>query len=256
VNEALIAFGGIKKEISIMSVAHTRIVRLLKGHESEIIDIAPHKKKPGCFFSASRDNTIRFWNATDDNAQQVFDAGKGLECIASHPTEGVVMAGYKDGSVKRFTLGSGQAFELYGPKTLSRIDCIEYIDSERILVYTATGVLQVINATTGEAMNKIKVPRGNVNNNNKKMQAFPTKFGISDCREMVCCGNSTGEVFIFDINTSSRLNKLSMPRIRGAVTKSMFTKQSSSVIVTTDDAIIWRWDYKHPQHKSTKKLIM
>lgn len=38
--------------------------------------------------------------------------GNGLECIAAHPKEDVVVAGYKDGSVKKFTLGSGNAVEV------------------------------------------------------------------------------------------------------------------------------------------------
>lgn len=123
---------------------------------------------------------------------------------------------------------------------LFRIDCIEFIDEARVLIHTVKGQLEVFNLSTGELTVKFKVPGAKANGR----APHRTKFGISDCRNFVCCGNEAGEVFIYTINSGQRLNMLSMPRIRGAVTKALFTKQCESVIVFTNDSILWRWDFK------------
>ena len=41
-----------------------------------------------------------------------------------------------------------------------------------------------------------------------------------------------------------------MPKIRGAVTNAVFVRDNKSIVVSTNDSIIWRWDYVPGQTES------
>lgn len=285
-NEALLAFAGTEGEIGVLSIGQTRVIALLHGHTAQVTGLAAHPSYPGILASCSSDKTVRIWNCLVDDDQdedvEMEDASnsnssKSLvltlpetstqpSSVAWSPDGKSIIFGEQSGAVSLCTLmndGYETASEFRcmsnpKPKMIRKgnstghkkhaVDCIEFLDQEKIMVHDLQGKIYTIGLNGESRGTVLTVPKGE----GAASANAPTRFGISECRGYLCCGNGAGEVFIFDLEQGTRVNKLSMPRIKGAVTAAAFAKGCKNLALSTDDSILWRWDYAIMPTNATK----
>src|SRR4051794_36009677 len=62
-DDAYLAIGGEDQLIHIISIKHTKVVTLLRGHTGTIVDLTAHPTQPQYLLSVASDNTVRLWDA-------------------------------------------------------------------------------------------------------------------------------------------------------------------------------------------------
>ncbi|GBG28258.1 Polycomb protein EED [Hondaea fermentalgiana] len=226
-NEALLAFAGESGEVSVMSVAHCRVVGLFKGHTSAVKDLEAHPCLPGVVVSVADDQTARVWNGLQEHDYATREQELRPACLAV------------------FDIGTDVPSSI---ACNAAIDSLEFIDENRVAVLDARGRLVVQNISDSEPLSVMSVPhssdptiRADYTNHRR------TRFGISSCRRFIGCGNNWGEVYVFDIEKAAQIHMIGMPRIRSPVTSCAFIRDCSSVAIATSDSILWRWDAVTPE---------
>jgi WD40 repeat protein len=82
--------------------------------------------------------------------------------------------------------------------------------------------------------------------------AHATRFDLSEDGRFLACGNSRGQVFIFDLLHSGRqIARLEHPRSRAPVTACAFSHDLRSVLMCASEPYIWRWDFIAPEKASS-----
>lgn len=285
-NEALLAFAGVEGEVSVMSVANCRVVGLFQGHSGRVVDIAAHPTLPGVVLSAGADGTVRMWNgmqehdyATKEQESRpkclaVFNIGPGAPTsVACHPHGESFVVGYENGRVAFFDANmiecwtnatikpeseSSASASILPRDVQSRdlilagkscIDCLEFVEELRVAALDADGQLYIINSHSGE-ITQMSLPESSAAAGVSRPLHRRTRFGISNCRNFICCGNDWGEVYVFDLTAAKNIHMIGMPRIRSPVTSCHFIRDCSSIAISTADSIIWRWDSVLPEEST------
>jgi len=116
--------------LDVPTLKHATIVR---SHTDIIYGLAldPHNRE---FVTASCDGSIRVWELDGTQAQLVeFELPEGCSrCVAYHPTEYVIAAGFDDGSVRVFDIASTSLLEEYTQHAGKVMDLAYSADGERL----------------------------------------------------------------------------------------------------------------------------
>jgi WD40 repeat protein len=115
-----IASGGADNVIHIWNVATKKSERVLKGHSNWVCDVT-FDEKGERLVSAGADGFARIWNVADGKEIAAFKVPGGEVWTAAFLKNGDIVAGGKDGSLRRYAVGSkepiavgkGHAKDLY-----------------------------------------------------------------------------------------------------------------------------------------------
>lgn len=82
--DACLAVAGTDNNVSIISVVESRVIKLLKGHTKEVIELAAGAEKPGLLLSLSKDGNIRLWDVASEKELSSIqtDASCLVRCCA------------------------------------------------------------------------------------------------------------------------------------------------------------------------------
>lgn len=98
-NDAIVASGGMDKNVTVFNRAEGKLVHKFKGHTKKVMTVALHPEAP-LVFSAGADKSIRVHNYdTKETTAIIKGAHKSdITCIALHPTNTLLVSTSTDGS--------------------------------------------------------------------------------------------------------------------------------------------------------------
>lgn len=116
--------------LDVPTLKHATVVR---SHTDIIYGLAvdPHNRE---FVTAGCDGSLRVWELDGTQAQLVeFELPEGCSrCVAYHPTEYAIAAGFDDGSVRIFDIASTSLLEEYTQHAGVVVDILYSHDAERL----------------------------------------------------------------------------------------------------------------------------
>lgn len=99
---------GLRGTLKCIDVGEMRIIRILLGHGNSVNDLRTHPVHDSLVFSASKDESIRLWNADTGICVAIFCGEKGhrdeVLCIDVHPAGNCVVSAGMDTSIKIWNL--------------------------------------------------------------------------------------------------------------------------------------------------------
>lgn len=275
-NEALLAFGSLSGEIGFLSLSCASVVALLNGHTAAITNLSMHPRCVGLLASTSDDCTLRVWDylsllschevAEDktlcDSSLCTISTAEKPTAIGWNPSGDSLVFGTDKGRLflvrfqidltdqKAFVVPAeenitSELFVIRGPEFKKpAIDYVAFVANDRLIAHDTYNRIHRVRLDGDVWAPTINVPNGGDSSAPKQIN---TKVGLSICQTYFCCGNVAGEVYVYNLMTGESINKLSMPRIKGAITAGAFSENKHNLISSTNDGIIWRWDHVKAQ---------
>jgi WD40 repeat protein len=213
--------------IHIISLKRSKVITVLKGHSNTVTNLMAHPSKPELLLSSSSDGTIKLWN---------IHAEKGKKCVQTWQEKATALCFLKDG--KRFLFGSsdGRITELdienpnfnflvpvKASKTVGKrlkletnsTDCIKLVENNIVASRSIDGKINIWDRDSQCTVSvSFSGPAGG------------TKFDISQDKQLLCVGTTTGRVYVYDITNGKRLHELEYKRSRKEVKECAFSKDS------------------------------
>ncbi len=248
-DDSYLALAGDDKRIHILSIKRSKVIIVLEGHTDTIIELCAHPDKPQLLASASKDGTVKLWNIhkQEQLASWSMTAAAPTSLVFA-PSCKSIICGLSNGTLTEITIGSKiiEPLKTQDKKHGAAIDCIRWIDRDRLVSKSVDGRLLIWDKHSGKVHAELKV-----SNTNK----VPSKFDISQDAQFLCVGNSEGVVTIFKIDTGKATNKLEHKRSRHAVKSCVFSTDTRydlctspltvlrNILYVTQDSHLWRFDY-------------
>mmetsp|Transcript_34907 Transcript_34907/g.75556 ORF Transcript_34907/g.75556 Transcript_34907/m.75556 type:complete len:420 (+) Transcript_34907:273-1532(+) len=222
--DPLLCYGGISGVIKVINFRKKTLDSLIVGHGEAINDLKPHPFMAGVILSAAKDDSVRIWNVQTRTQVMVF---AGLEGHRSevftadfHPLNGFFVAsGGIDYTVKIWDLTQHQSlldksFSWDGPPSAfptafvqkptysciihnGYVDCVSWY-GDLLLTKSLHNSLILWEAVYGEngvCDGARPLMRYHVEN----CEVFFMKFAVSADHRLVALGNTTGKVFLWDV---------------------------------------------------------
>eukprot|EP00698_Gefionella_okellyi_P000692 TRINITY_DN10616_c0_g1_i1.p2 TRINITY_DN10616_c0_g1~~TRINITY_DN10616_c0_g1_i1.p2 ORF type:complete len:357 (+),score=62.45 TRINITY_DN10616_c0_g1_i1:52-1071(+) len=225
--DATLAVAGQEHIIQIISVARTRVSKLLTGHSGDVTSLRRHPTDSNQLLSSAVDG-VKLWNIRDGKPTSISTTTAIDSCFAQDN----IYIGLASGTVQAFDVGSDILSTLHTHATA--VDCVITANN---LIYTKDthGRLVVHDPRTSTEVRKFTIPKYGSATSTRR------SFDISTDGKWLCSGNGSGEVCVFDALSGSLLATLS-DRSRGVVWASAFSHDAQNIVYTTDNGTVWRWD--------------
>jgi len=268
IDDAIMATAGIDKVIHILSLSYLKEIANLTGHEDTVEDLKSHPKNNKIILSSSSDGTMRIWDIykekciciyklkynptvidVDDEGKKVIigtEAGYVIECTLPEwiydekeynktiELENIPITFYPDSEYQRITNSEKKVHSTI-------IDSIGFINNKSILSKDINGHIYEWNLDSGEIIKEFK--------HRSLMRQNRCRFGISSDKALFVVGTAFGTALIFDINIGKIITEVGHKRSTDPVKCSIFTQNIKSIIYTSDNATIWRYDYVSKKQK-------
>lgn len=135
-------------------------ILVLTGHRDPVycVDFSPDDKH---VFTGGDDFSVRMWNANTGEQERQIGTHQGwVWSITAHPSEPRVASGSHDGTVRVWNYLTGE--RLLTIAADSRVWAVDYAPDGSTLVIGSESSVTVVNASTGEQINKLVVSDGRV----------------------------------------------------------------------------------------------
>ncbi|KAL4431235.1 hypothetical protein ABPG75_006491 [Micractinium tetrahymenae] len=100
--DACLAVAGADPNISVISVVEARVVRLLRGHTREMVELAAAPAAPRLLLSLSRDGNLRLWDVPSEACLSSLQTE--ATCIAMAPDARSVLLGTSRGKLQQYDI--------------------------------------------------------------------------------------------------------------------------------------------------------
>jgi len=267
IDDAIIATAGADKDIHILSLAYTKEIALLSGHQDAVDDLLSYTLNNNIIISCSRDGTIRIWDIYKEKCLCVYkskeiltvmtlsakgdkifvgtEAGLIIECIIP---EWIYNKEVYDEEIKSVDFprvyesdSSYQIIRNSKKKIHSTvIDSIGIIN-DNILSKDINGHIYLWKLETDEILKEYK--------HRNLLRQNRCRFGISMDNTILCVGTAFGTVLIFDLIKGNVISEIGHKRSSEPVKCSIFTRNCKSIIFGSENATIWRFDYVSKKQK-------
>ncbi|KAG0197657.1 hypothetical protein BGX28_008849 [Mortierella sp. GBA30] len=240
--DAILATAGTDKVIHILSLARSKELIRLSGHNHTITDIQAHPSKDEYLLSASKDGSVRMWNILTGKCLLIFEIKASVVCF-NPDTEGrTFLTGGYNGEVREWSVPSldsepeepivvlaNESRILQSNLHSARIDCIRFAGG-KVLSKSVNGKVELWDPNTLQH-NRTFTIKNTASNQCRLDELF------------FCAGTSNGSVYIYNIATGRTVTELKHRRSTKAIRTCIFSRDSRTVICGGEDSFIWRYDY-------------
>lgn len=169
--DACLAVSGADPAISIISVVESRVIKLLRGHTKEVIDISSIPSSPNLLVSLSKDGNIRLWDVPSETC--ISSINTDATCIALSSDVTSIITGTSRGRLYMYDLeikkegtvsiveSSKSELQQGQNSHVEGIDCIKCVPGDRLISKSSDGRMFVWQLPEMECTAALKVPGSN-----------------------------------------------------------------------------------------------
>ncbi|KAG0002496.1 hypothetical protein BGZ79_002870 [Entomortierella chlamydospora] len=152
--DAILATAGTDKVIHVLSLARSKELVRLTGHNHTITDIQAHPTKDEYLLSASKDGTVRMWNILTGKCLLIFEYKASVTCFIPSANGRVFLTGSYNGEVRKWNVPEfesepeepivvliNESQLLQSSLHSARIDCIR-IAKDKVLSKSVNGKVE------------------------------------------------------------------------------------------------------------------
>lgn len=249
------------------TVSHT-----FAGHGNDINDIAVHPSRPSLFLTASKDTSVRLWNAST-NACVVILSGEGSHTnevltLDFHPwNKHLFLSAGMDNMVKIWSLEEvwvaveasftwAETSRVFPTKFLQHaifstvqvhgnyVDCVRWIgnlcvsksvDSEILIWKPEYDVSDVVTSHKFILLQELQLPEANL---------WWLRFSLDFKCSVLACGNRIGQVTVWNphLAGSEPIARLKHKTCKTSVRQTAVSFDGKVILASCEDGSIWRWD--------------
>eukprot|EP01104_Vermistella_antarctica_P013118 TRINITY_DN3928_c1_g1_i2.p1 TRINITY_DN3928_c1_g1~~TRINITY_DN3928_c1_g1_i2.p1 ORF type:complete len:477 (+),score=141.99 TRINITY_DN3928_c1_g1_i2:115-1545(+) len=260
--DTYLAVAGKDTMIHVVSVAHTAVKVLLKGHNAVVNDLAAHPTNSSWLFSlSSEDGSVRMWDIETGRCLCVIKTTTA-DSFAVRPDGDAVFIGAAKGGIEEWELPSDdQLDEVLEAKAPTRpivlreckrehnhhsswrVDCIRAVSPTLVISKSIDGRIASWNPQEHPSLmageTAIKPRRIKVKGSKG------CRFDLTEDGQFLCVGDDEGAVHVWNVQTGSAINNLTCRRSRWPVTACCFGRGGRTVLLVSN-SIVWRYEYFIP----------
>ncbi|KAF9346889.1 hypothetical protein BGX26_001608 [Mortierella sp. AD094] len=244
--DAILATAGTDKVIHVLSLARSKELVRLTGHNHIITDIQAHPTKDEYLLSASKDGTVRMWNILTGKCLLIYEYKASVVCFIPSANGRVFLTGSYNGEVREWNVPEfesepeepivvllNESRLLQSALHSARIDCIR-IAKNKVLSKSVNGKVEYWDHETLQHIRSFTI---------KNTASNQCRFDVSLDELFFCVGTSNGSVYIYNIDSGKTVTELKHRRSTKAIRTCIFARDSRTVICAGEDSFIWRYDY-------------
>ncbi|KAF8980761.1 hypothetical protein BGZ46_003723 [Entomortierella lignicola] len=244
--DAILATAGTDRVIHVLSLARSKELVRLIGHNHTVTDIQAHPTKDEYLLSASKDGTVRMWNILTGKCLLIFEYKASVVCFIPSAKGQVFLTGGYNGEVRQWNVPefesepgepivtpASESRILQSNLHSARIDCIR-IANNKVLSKSVNGKVEYWDHETLQLIKTFTI---------KNTSSNQCRFDVSLDELFFCVGTSNGSVYIYNIDTGRTVTELKHRRSTKAIRTCIFARDSRTVICAGEDSFIWRYDY-------------
>ncbi|KAL5151685.1 Polycomb group protein FIE1 [Glycine soja] len=270
----LVVAGGLNGVIRVIDAGSEKIHKSFVGHGDSINEVKAQILNPSLVVSASKDESIRLWNAHTGICILIFAGGGGhrneVLSVDFHPSDMYrICSCGMDSTVKIWSM---KEFWTYVEKSSTWTDLPSKFPTKFVQfpVYTASVHINYVdcNRWLGDFIlsksvdNEIILwePKVNEQTPGKGVVDVLHKYPIPDCNiwfikfscdfhfNIVTVGNREGKIFVWELQSSPPVlaAKLSHPQSKSPIRQTATSFDGSTILSCCEDGTIWRWDVSKP----------
>ncbi|KAG4971904.1 hypothetical protein JHK85_038325 [Glycine max] len=261
----LVVAGGLNGVIRVIDAGSEKIHKSFVGHGDSINEVKAQILNPSLVVSASKDESIRLWNAHTGICILIFAGGGGhrneVLSVDFHPSDMYrICSCGMDSTVKIWSM---KEFWTYVEKSSTWTDLPSKFPTKFVQfpVYTASVHINYVdcNRWLGDFIlsksvdNEIILwePKVNEQTPGKGVVDVLHKYPIPDCNiwfikfscdfhfNIVTVGNREGKIFVWEL-------QLSHPQSKSPIRQTATSFDGSTILSCCEDGTIWRWDVSKP----------
>ncbi|KAI7827957.1 WD40-repeat-containing domain protein [Gamsiella multidivaricata] len=244
--DAILVTAGTDKIIHVLSLARSKELMRLSGHNHTVTDIQAHPAKDEYLLSASKDGTVRMWNTLTGICLVIFEYKASVVCFNPGTEGNTFVTGGYNGEIREWTV---PAFEsepeepivvpldnsrvLQSDLHSTRIDCIRFAKG-KALSKSVNGKVEHWDPETLQRIRTFNI---------KNTASNQCRFDVSLDELFFCVGTSNGSVYVYNIDTGRTVTELKHRRSTKAIRTCIFSRDCRTVVCAGEDSFIWRYDY-------------
>mmetsp|Transcript_40370 Transcript_40370/g.114287 ORF Transcript_40370/g.114287 Transcript_40370/m.114287 type:complete len:336 (+) Transcript_40370:195-1202(+) len=250
--DAILAVAGKDRNISIISVVESRVIHMLKGHASDVIDLCGCLGKPALLASLSKDGHVRVWDVHRQEAV-VSLTHPGATSICLSPDGSHAIIGTKKGDLCRLHLpaallpdqrkrkadgpfgGRLNTLDMAGAHAREMVDCLAYISPALLVSKSVDGRMHVWDAASMTSQASWRVPSGTVENEPW------SRFAADPAGAFIAVGNSLGDLYIYESVTGKRLSHVEPIRVNAPMRGCCVSSDCRRVLAVLGNGFIFRY---------------
>jgi WD40 repeat protein len=251
--DACLAVAGADPSISIISVVEAAVVKLLKGHTKDVVDLATTANEPKLLLSLSKDGNIRLWNVVEEACLASITTSDAT-CIALSPDGRSIAVGTSRGRIMRYTITESDeegtltvldaSKEEFKPQTdggshSESIDCLSFLPDNRLATKSTDGRMFVWDTTTAEQKAAWKVPGCN------SLGGFTSRcqFTATADGKYISVGNASGDCYVYDSETGKREAHVSVIKVSAPVRACALSHDCRHLVAAVGNGFLFRFEY-------------
>ena len=240
--DARLAVGGKDSCVTVLSLAASAAVLLLKGHTQPILDLAAVASRPSLLASASLDGTVRLWELEKGECSRVLPV-PGCTSLALHADGNTLFCGCSSGRLLEWAVGEGASAaegtpfpsgSAEHPGHSHRVDALRALPGSRLVSKGGDG--RVIVWAVGEGaprqLSSWRVPSAD---------KAGRSFGATSDGGVLVLGSNTGDVLAYSAE-GRLLARLSPGKIRTPVLGCAVSDDCRTVLASYTAGIVARWE--------------
>mmetsp|Transcript_2408 Transcript_2408/g.7216 ORF Transcript_2408/g.7216 Transcript_2408/m.7216 type:complete len:406 (-) Transcript_2408:1578-2795(-) len=267
--DACLAVAGLDEGIHVISVAESRVIRLLQGRMSDdgrrefkdgaVISLAACRAVPRMLASLSRDGALCTWDVPAGICTSLSLSRGSL--LAMHPGGDCLVTGGRRGALELWTipeqltgepkrtpsaepaleLGS-DGRQLSGGGHSEAIDGLVFLGVQRLASRSVDGVLCVWDWEERSLLTSWRIP------------SHGPGCGLSATSDgdFLCAGNARGTAFVFDACTGSRLVALASEKVQAPVAACAISDDCCYVMAAAGNGFVLRYEHQPPPWGETE----
>lgn len=257
--DAILAVAGKDTNISIISVAEGSVIRLLKEHKTEVVDLCGCASKPGWLASLSKDGELRVWDVGNEcvlgrtmvrDANSLCFSPDGTHLFLGCPRgalQQVALAGLspeESGRKRKAAVGGAELrAEATGMATEHQgvVDCVAFTADGRMASKSMEGRVHVWDMATRSSVATWRVPSCSLGTG-----AFRSRFGVDPSGAFLAVGNSQGDLYIYDTFTGARVAFYEHLKVAAPMKAAAVTAGGRHVLTVLGNGFIFRYQYMSP----------
>ncbi|EFN59527.1 expressed protein [Chlorella variabilis] len=276
---AWLSAAGWSEHPAVISVVEARVVRLLRGHAREVVELAAVPAAPRLLLSLSRDGNLRLWDVPSETCLSSLQTD--ASCVAMAPDAASVVMGNSKGRLQQFDIvaaaagseaantggqqpiideGSRQELRCQGSCHSDTIDCMRFLPGGRLATKSCDGRMFVWRLSTGSSSSdpssgsgQSSVPQLEVaatwkvpNCNGGSGWQSRCQFGSTADGRYITAGNSKGDCYVFDSESGDRVAHVSSIRVLAPVRACGLSDDCRHLLAVLGKGFIFRFEYLGP----------
>ncbi|KAG7672116.1 putative Polycomb group protein FIE2 [Nannochloris sp. 'desiccata'] len=251
--DACLAVAGGDPTISIISVVEAAVVKLLKGHTKDVVDLATTAKEPALLLSLSRDGNIRLWDVVNETCLASITTSDATSIALSPDGRGIAV-GTSRGRIMRYTITKDDANSPFNILEASKeefkpqngggghsetIDCLSFLPDNRLATKSTDGRMIVWDVTRAEQKAAWKVPGCN------GLGGFTSRcrFTVTVDGKYISVGNASGDCYVYDSETGKREAHVSAIKVSAPVRACALSQDCRHLIAAVGNGFLFRFEY-------------